>query len=95
MKTVTFKAKVSQNKKDNSNNVLLEGDLSLKNARDIRKTILSLKPNSDTIELEIRNVEKLDITTIQTINAYRKFLAGEGKTIQIRVDLIPETIKVA
>lgn len=91
MKTVTFKAKVSHNKKDNSTNLVLEGDLSLKNAREIRKTIQSLKPDSDTIELEIRDVEKLDITTIQTINAYGKFLAGEGKTVRIRMDLIPET----
>jgi anti-anti-sigma regulatory factor len=91
MKTVTFKMKVTENKKDKITDLVLEGDLSLKNAGDIRKAIQSYKQFTSTVKLEIRNPEKFDITTIQTITAFRRLLANEGKTILIRTEFTPET----
>lgn len=91
MKTVTFKLRATENKKDKITDVVLEGDLSLKNARDIRKAIQSYKQLTGTVKLEIKNPEKFDITAIQTITAFRRLLANEGKTILITTGFTPET----
>lgn len=91
MKTQTYKVTASEVKKGKILEVIFEGDLSLKNAGAILKSLQALKTVCHTVVLKIRNVAKLDITTIQTIRVFKTKLSADGKDISVEAELSGET----
>lgn len=70
---------------------VLEGDLGLKNAASLRKSLLETRFANGENVMHIRNVEKLDITTIQNIQSLRKQLESSGKKLVVEAEL-PDSI---
>lgn len=91
MKTPSYKISVSEGNNGEQLEIVLEGDLSLRNASEILKSIRSLKSVCSTVILKLQNVAKLDITTLQTIRVFRNKLSAEGKNISVKADLTDET----
>jgi ABC-type transporter Mla MlaB component len=91
MKTPSYKISVSEGNNGEQLEIVLEGDLSLRNASEILKSIRSLKSGCSTVLLKVQNVAKLDITTLQTIRVFRNKLSAEGKNISVKADLTDET----
>ncbi len=75
------------NKGSKGQTIVFEGDLGIKYTEAIRNTLKTLKFNSDIITLQLKNVEKLDITTIQNIRALRDALSGRGKKVTVTSEL--------
>jgi anti-anti-sigma regulatory factor len=90
MKNKTFIIKTLNSKDSKSQTVVFEGDLGIKNAEAIKNTVETLKLNSDTVSFHLKSVEKLDITTLQTIRAFSKVLTDKGKNISMVTDLPQE-----
>lgn len=91
MKMKTFS--INRSVQADSQTFVMEGDLSIRNAAAIRKTILSHKAG-ESVELHLKNVEKLDITTVQLIFSFRNFIESQGKKFNIIPELKPETEKL-
>jgi len=72
--------------------VVFEGDLGIKQTEAIKNTMQTLKFNSDVITLQLKNVEKLDITTIQNIRALKNMLTSKGKQVTV-ISEIPQEIE--
>lgn len=70
-----------------SKSLVAEGDLGIKNAASLRKSLLETGFSSGENILNLRNVEKLDITTIQLITSLRKQLEGSGKKLIVKAEL--------
>jgi anti-anti-sigma regulatory factor len=87
MKNRTFTIKTTTGKDAKVQTVSFEGDLGIKNAESILETLQSLKLNSGTIVLNLKSVEKLDITTIQNLRALRNHLSGQGKKVEVNTQL--------
>lgn len=87
MKNKTFLIKTSNNKDTKEHTLLLQGDLGIKNAEALREAIMALKFGTDTIVIELKNVEKLDLTTIQNVTALKNSLMESGKKVDIRLDV--------
>ncbi len=92
MKNKTFIIKNMAGKDPKIMTVVFEGDLGIKNAEDIKKTVQTLKFNADSVTLQLKNVEKLDITTIQTLRALRKSLNDKGKNVSL-TSSVPQEIE--
>jgi len=91
MKGKTFSI-MSLNSKGKGQTILFEGDLGIKNSEAIRSTIQTMKFNSDNLTIQLRNVEKLDITSVQNIRALRKLLFSRGKKVTT-VSELPQEIE--
>jgi len=72
--------------------VVFEGDLGIKQTEAIKNTMQTLKFNSGVITLQLKNVEKLDITTIQNIRALKNMLTSKGKQVTV-ISEIPQEIE--
>lgn len=70
--------------------ISLEGDLGIKNSEAIIEALRSLKFTANSIIISLRNIEKLDITTIQTLRAFRDYLSGRGLAVETKTDLPQE-----
>lgn len=92
MKNKTFTIKTSINKASKSLNITFEGDLGIKNAEAIKKTIQTINLSNDAITIQLKNVEKFDITTVQTIVALRIYLRNKGNITTLFSE-IPENIE--
>lgn len=90
MKAKTFNILTLDSKGAKEQTIVFEGDLGIKNTEAIRSAIQTLKFKSDTINLHLKNVEKLDITSIQNIRALRKALYDRGKNVTTTAELPPE-----
>ena len=87
MKNKTFIIKTSNDKNSNIITVIFEGDLGIKNAVAIKNSIQAIKFNTNSVVLNLQNVEKLDITTVQTLNALRTSLRGKGQKIELLAEI--------
>jgi len=87
MKSKTFIIKTSNDKNSKTVTVILEGDLGIKNAVAIKNSIQAIKFNTNSVVLNLKNVEKLDITTVQTINALRTALRSNGQKTELIAEL--------
>jgi anti-anti-sigma regulatory factor len=90
MKNRTFNIKTSVSKDTNVQTVVFEGDLGIKNAEPILEAIKALKFNAATIILNLKSVEKLDITTIQCLRALRNHLNGLGIKTEVNSHVSPD-----
>lgn len=79
MKQKTFSIKSSVAGDMKSMDVILEGDLGIRNAAAIKKSLMAVGFQTGNITFHFRNVEKIDITTIQTFVAVSRHLQMIGK----------------
>jgi anti-anti-sigma factor len=78
MKNKTFNIKTLINKVTKVQTIIFEGDLGIKNAEAIKKVIQKIKFSDYPVTLHLKNIEKLDITSIQIIRVLRKDLIKKG-----------------
>ena len=88
MKTQAFKCSVSKNNKKKEKNITLEGDLSLKNIKQIKSKLQKETNTKDKLNIYIKNTENIDITIIQLLIS----ITNEHKNITIDSD-IPDAVK--
>lgn len=88
MKSKTFNIVSSKGPKGVT--VILEGDLGIKNTEAVRNALMALKLNSDSVTFHLKNVEKLDITSIQNIRALKNNLVSQGRKVTVNAELPPE-----
>ncbi|HEX2968664.1 MAG TPA: hypothetical protein VHO46_06130 [Bacteroidales bacterium] len=94
MKSKTYNLKVRESSDKKSDILLVEGDLSLKNAVALKKQLQTLKFRRNEVVIQLQNVEKIDITTIQIIRSYRNYLNDKNISTSVIPALAPETEKL-
>ena len=67
--------------------VLFEGQLIIKNAQVIKKALLSALNNSQTIEIILRNIIKLDLAVLQLLIALQESAVRLEKKLSFEIDL--------
>ncbi len=92
MKNKTFLIKTQNSKDSKEQIVTFQGDLGIKNASAIKESLLGLKLTAEVITLQFKNVDKLDITTIQNMAALRNILLKDGKKVEAKQEL-PQDIE--
>jgi anti-anti-sigma regulatory factor len=92
MKNKTFSIKTSANKNAGTQTVVIEGDLGINNAEAIKKAVSAIKFNAENITLELRNIEKFDITSIQLFRAFKNNFTGKGEKINV-ISEFPQEIE--
>lgn len=92
MKQKTFSLKTV--KKQSHSELVLGGDLSIKNAPAICKALAAADCAVEKIELNLRDVTRLDLTTIQTIAAFRNHLTENGCGLLISATLSEDIQKL-
>jgi anti-anti-sigma regulatory factor len=92
MKNKTFSIRTSINKASKSLTITFEGDLAIKNAEAIKKTIQTINFSNDPVTIYLKNIEKFDITSVQTIRALRIYLNNKGNITSILSE-IPENFE--
>lgn len=90
MKQKTFSIKSSVAGDMKSMDVMLEGDLGIRNAAAIKKSLTAIEFQAENAKFHFRNVEKIDITTIQTFAALSRHLHMKGKKAESDVSFSPE-----
>jgi len=90
MKNKTFLIKTLTSKDTKEQSVVFQGDLGIKNAEAIRNAMLALTFSSESVIIQLKNVEKLDITSIQNIRALKNSLAENGKKVEVHSELSQE-----
>jgi len=91
MKNRTFSIKTQTGRDPKTQTVVFEGDLGIKNAENILDTIRTMKFTGESVMINLKSVEKLDITTIQSLRALKRELTAGGKKVEINATLSPET----
>jgi len=87
MKNKTFSIKTSNDKNLGIQIVEFEGDLGIKNAEAIKKTIQTIRFSGSPVEIHLKNTEKLDITTIQIVRALRTKLVAVVEKVNVSSEL--------
>lgn len=67
----------------NTTQLLLEGQLVIRNAGIIKKELLSSLNNSQNLELIFKNIIRVDLSFLQLIIALRKSAGNTGKEISL------------
>ena len=86
-----------RSKKENGSKtqtLVLEGDLSIRNAALIKKKLAAVKFTGDIIRIHLNNVDNLDITIIQIMYSLVNTLENQGKKIEIYSELPDDLEKV-
>lgn len=82
MKTESFSA-TALSPSANNTQLLLEGQLVIRNAHIIKKELLSALNNSQNLELIFKNITRVDLSFLQLIIALRKSAVNTGKEISL------------
>jgi len=90
MKNKTFLIKTLNSKDTKEQSVVFQGDLGIKNAEAIRNAMQALTFSSESVIIQLKNVEKLDITSIQNIRALKNSLTENGKKVEVHSELSQE-----
>jgi len=69
------------------NTLLLSGDLTIANADYIKQELMKALEKYTVIKLEIDEVERLDLSVLQLIYAFRRAALSSGKEIHVKVNL--------
>ena len=89
-----FNIKSRKEKGSKTQTLVLEGDLSFRNAALIKKKINAVKFSDDTISIHLTNVDNLDITIIQMLYSLSNKLGDQGKKTKIISELPEDLNKV-
>jgi anti-anti-sigma regulatory factor len=90
MKSKTFTIRSLNNKSSKVQTMIFEGDLGINNAVAIKKTIQAVTFNGDPVTFHLKNVEKVDITLIQTLRALKTALQKDCMQCSIISEVTPE-----
>ena len=71
METKTFQLKL-RNKNKHSCNILLEGDLSYKNIKNIRNELYAAISDCNNLNIDFQNINGFDLTIIQLIQSLKR-----------------------
>jgi ABC-type transporter Mla MlaB component len=91
MTTPTFSVHTRYDKKSNTQVLLLEGEFGLKYIDRIKSRIDSINFDSNKITIELKDINSIDLSTIQLVYSLKKTLCDKGKMVKI-VSEIPEDI---
>jgi ABC-type transporter Mla MlaB component len=91
MTTPTFSVHTRFDKKSNTQVLLLEGEFGLKYIDRIKSRIDSINFDSSKIVIELKDINSIDLSTVQLVYSLKKTLCDKGKTVNI-VSEIPEDI---
>lgn len=75
---------------NNEYHIVLEGYLTALNIEPIKRTILEALQQYQNIKIELQNVERLDLSVVQILYAFRRAAKTESKTIHIDMHLSHE-----
>lgn len=92
MKQKTFNCKIVAGKDLTSQTLVLEGDLGMRNSTAIGAFLNSAVFNAENVNVHLKNVEKLDITTIQYVKALEQQLVRNNLKVGIIAEL-PDELK--
>lgn len=87
MKTPDYRITTTEADEGHILEIVIEGDLGLKNAGRIYKALRMLKTSCGTVNLKLKNVGRLDITTLQTVRVFRNMLSEQGKSLKAEAEL--------
>ncbi|MBF0627434.1 MAG: STAS domain-containing protein [Magnetococcales bacterium] len=76
----------------------LSGDLTIRNAAEFKEAMANAMDQSKQLELNLSEVERVDLTTIQILCAAHRSLLKKGKTLSISGNLpsaLRETVQQA
>ncbi len=68
-------------------NITLSGSLTLQSASDIKKALSEIKGSFESLIIKTKEVDSIDISFIQIVEAYRKTKVSEGVNVKIIMDL--------
>ncbi len=89
MNTKTYKLTVTKNKKNpDEGNISIEGDLTIRNIKEIKDTLVTSTKPYKSLSIRIKKVENLDITFVQLLIAIKKSF----KTVTINTE-IPQHVQ--
>lgn len=91
MKKETYIINTNRGKKGDYE-LVLEGDLSIKNILSIKNALPDTEIRKCNVTLKLRNIEKLDLTTIQVLDAYKRKLNDNGCETVVSA-ILPEEIQ--
>ena len=94
MNKKVFNIRSSKEKGSKTQTLVLEGDLSIRNAALIKKKLAAVKFTGDIIRIHLNNVDNLDITIIQIMYSLVNTLENQGKKIEIYSELPDDLEKV-
>lgn len=92
MKQKSFNCKINEGDNPGSQTLILEGDLGLRNSSAIGTFLNSATFNCEKVTIHLKNVEKIDITTIQYIKSLQQQLLASRVKTEIISDL-PDELK--
>ncbi len=72
--------------------IVMEGELTLERVENIENTLFNAIRDYDGIQLQLKNVQKLDLRVIQLLYAFRRASETENKEFEIEMHL-PEEIQ--
>jgi anti-anti-sigma regulatory factor len=93
MKSKTFNIRTSNNNSSKVQTIHLEGDLGINNSVAIKKSIAEMSFTGETVAIQIKNVERLDVTFLQILRALKTSLEKDGKKTDI-ISEIPKDIEL-
>lgn len=67
--------------------VLLEGQLIIRNAAEIREQLIAAIKNYENLELVLENVTRIDLSVLQLLVALKKSAANFSKKVSFRPEL--------
>jgi ABC-type transporter Mla MlaB component len=92
MKQKTFNCKINEGDNPGSQTLVLEGDLGMRNSSAIGTFLNAATFNCEKVTVHLKNVEKLDVTTIQYVKALEQQLLRNQLQVGIVAEL-PEELK--
>jgi hypothetical protein len=93
VKNKTFDLKVT-GKDPETQKVTIGGDLGIRNGLELKRSLHAIKFRKKKIVIHLRDVEKLDVTTIQTLRAYKGWVIAGGRQAEIITEFSPENLKL-
>jgi ABC-type transporter Mla MlaB component len=89
----TFHYKSTIEKETNTQRIVLKGDLSIRNAVNIKKKIRATKLTKENVKIQIIDVDNVDLTFIQLLISLKNSLIELGKNVEISSEL-PENAEL-
>jgi len=90
MKNINFDISTANKKGSKSALIKLGGDLSLKNAAELKNRFVEVKNSFDKVEIHVENVTNLDLAAVQLFLSLKKAFNTNPKNIEIHFNLSEE-----
>ncbi len=83
MNSQRFKIRSKKVKKNNRFIISLEGDLGINQIENIKSRIESVEIQGDGVVIDFKNIDSFDLSTIQLMLAFKKYIIAIGKTFEM------------